>query len=67
VDQADEYWRTLLNHQPLFRFDVRALSNRFPSRIHRLPILNMALRHIAILAFSINMVKPEVIYPSVVE
>jgi len=27
----------------------------------------MALRHIAILAFSINMVKLEVIYPSVVE
>jgi len=67
VRQADKSGRTFLNYLPLFRFDVRTLSEGFPGRIHRLLIPNMALRYIAKLAFSINMVKPEVIYPSVVE
>jgi len=67
VGQADESGSAFLNYLPLFRFDGCALSDGFPGYIHRLLIPDMALRHIAKLAFSINMIKPEVIYPSVIE
>lgn len=67
LDQADESGRTFLSYLPLFRFNVGALSDGFPGRVHRMLIPDLALNYVAIPAFSINMVKPEVIYPSVSE
>jgi hypothetical protein len=52
---------------PLFGIEVSALPDGFPVDVYRLLIPDVALHHIAHLAFSMNMKMPEVVHPAVFE
>jgi len=67
VSQTEESGGVFLNDAPLFRLEVQVRQDEFPCRICRSPGPDTALRHIAKLTPSMDMVKPEVIYPSVIE
>jgi len=63
--QTSDLWRRRARDLSLFGFDVLSLPDSFPIRIHGFLVPRMALHLLALLAFSINVVKPEVVRPFV--